>query len=64
MAPNLPSVTEGEPKDPDKFERYEVEGITVYMNRKIMFSRENVTIDIRRYLLTHEIFIEGVDIAY
>lgn len=64
MAPNLPSVMETAPKKPEKFYSYEVDGVTIYLNEAIKFNRETVKLDIRRYLFTQEIFIEGVDIAY
>ena len=64
LAPNLPSVSEGEPQDLSKFNKFDVGGITVYFNRNIVFNKETVKLDIRRYLFTHDIFVEGVDIAY
>ncbi|WP_283409884.1 hypothetical protein [Anoxynatronum buryatiense] len=57
-------MSEGEPQDSSKFNIFNVDGITVYFNRNIVFNKEIVTLDIRRYLFTHEIFVEGVDIAY
>lgn len=55
---------EKEPKEPEKYLHYEVDGIHIYINPNIAFSRKDVKMDIRRYLFTHEIFIDGVDIAY
>lgn len=52
------------PKEPEKFNSHEVDGVTIYLNKSIKFNRETVKLDVRRYLFTHEIFIEGVDIAY
>jgi len=57
-------VSEGEPQDLSKFNKFDVGGITVYFNRNIVFNKETVKLDIRRYLFTHDIFVEGVDIAY
>lgn len=64
LAPNLPSVMESLPKEPEKFNKQEVDGITIYLNKSIKFNRETVKLDIRKYLFTKEIFIEGVDITY
>ena len=64
VAPNLPSVMETAPKAPEKFNIHEVDGVMIYLNKSIKFNRETVKLDIRRYLFTQEIFIDGVDIAY
>jgi len=55
---------EATPKEPEKFFKNEVDGITIYVNATIKFNRETVKLDIRKYLFTKEIFIEGVDITY
>jgi len=57
-------VVEADPKDPEKFYKHEVDGITIYLSGTIKFNRETVKLDIRKYLFTKEIFIEGVDITY
>lgn len=55
---------EMKPKVTEKFNSHQVGGVTVFVNKGITFNRERVSLDIRRYLFTHEIFIDGVDIAY
>jgi hypothetical protein len=57
-------VTEGEPKDPAKFSCYEAGPVKVYINKSIVFNKETARLDIRKFLFTKEIFVDGVDIAY
>ena len=64
LGPNLPSVKEGEPKSPESYLLVKTEYSNVYIDKAIVFKRENINMDLRKFFLTHEITIDGVDITY
>jgi len=57
-------VKEGEPKSPESYTVVETDHIYVYIDKMIVFKRETINMDLRKFFLTHEITIDGVDITY
>lgn len=59
--PYLPAVRLGKPKKTDEFSLVEIDDVTVYINKKIRYSKPKLNISLRQFMLMKEVYVFDPD---
>ena len=59
--PYLPTVRLGKPKTVDDFDEIVIDGIHIFKNKKIKYSKPNLHISVRKFVFIKEIYVFDPD---